>query len=244
MFAHEALVDGAEFGLAGEAHGELELSREHPEDTLNTGLAEGGEAPKRGATDEDGFGAERESFQDVATAADAAVHEDRDFAGDCFDNVGEGVKGADDAVLLAAAVIRYDDARGTTLDGDFSIFRGDNAFEDDRDLAGAADPIDVAPGEIGCVGLPHDRGGRVDRLHAFAGFRDATGHHAVVEAVAVVAIAIGLVGVVDCEDNGFAAAVFCSLGEIDRLFLRGLADAVDPPVEGLAIVEKFPGTCG
>ncbi len=141
-------------------------------------------------------------------------------------------------------MVGYYDAGGTALDGDFSVFGGDNALEDDRDLAGAADPVDVAPGEIGCVWLPHDRGGGVDGFHAFARFGDAAGHHAVVEAVAVVAISIGLVGVVDGEDDGFSAAVFGSFGKVDRLLFCGLADAVDPPVEGLAVVEEFFCSCG
>lgn len=128
--------------------------------------------------------------------------------------------------------------------GDLCVFGGDDALEDDRDLAGAADPIDVAPVEIGRVGLPHDGGGRVDGLHALASFGDAAGHHAVVEAVAVVTVAVGLVGVVDGEDDGFAAAVFGSFGEVDGLLFGGLADAVDPPVEGFAVVEEFLGTGG
>ena len=244
VFTDEALVDGAEFGLAREAHGELEFGGEHPEYALDSGLAEGGEAPERWAADEDGFGAEGEGFQDVAAAADAAIHQDGDLAGDGFDYVGEGVEGADDAVELAAAVVGDDDAGGTALDGDFSVFGGDDAFENDGEFAGATDPVDVVPGEIGCVWLPHDRCGWVDGLHAFAGFGDAAGHHAVVEAVAVVTVSIGLVGVVDGEDDGFAAAVFGSFGEIDGQFFGGLADAVDPPVEGLAVVEEFLGSGG
>ncbi len=80
VFAHQASGDSAEFGLTGEAHGELEFSREHPEDALDAGLAEGGETPKWGTADEDGFSAEGKCFQDIAAAADAAIHEDRDFA--------------------------------------------------------------------------------------------------------------------------------------------------------------------
>ncbi len=230
--------------MAREAHGELELGREHPEDTLDAGLAEGGEAPERGAADEDGFSAERKGFQDIAAAADAAVHEDRDFARDGFDDVGEGVESADDAVELAAAVVGYNDTGGTALDGDFSVFRGDDAFEDHREFACAADPVDVVPGKVWGVWLPHYRGGGVDGFHAFAGFGDAAGHHAVIEAVAVVAVSIGLVGVVDSEDDSFAAPVFGSFGEVDGQFFGGLADAVDPPVEGFALVEEFSGTGG
>lgn len=230
--------------MAREAHGELELGGEHPEDTLDAGLSEGGKAPERGASDEDGFGTEGEGFQDIAAAADATVHEDRDFAGDGFDGVGEGVESADDAVELAAAVVGYNDTGGTALDGDYSVFGGDDAFEDHREFARAADPVDVVPGKVWGVWLPHDRGGGVDGFHAFAGFGDAAGHHAVIEAVAVVAVSIGLVGVVDGEDDGFAAAVFGSFGEVDGQFFGGLADAVDPPVEGFAIVEEFSGTGG
>lgn len=58
VFAHEAPGDGAEFGLTGEAHRELELCREHPEDSFDSGLPEGGEAPEWRPADENGFSSE------------------------------------------------------------------------------------------------------------------------------------------------------------------------------------------
>ena len=74
-------------------------------------LAVDGEAPERGAADEDGAGAERERLDDVRAAPDAAVDEHLEPAVDRLDHLGERVRRRGDAVELPAAVVRDHDAR-------------------------------------------------------------------------------------------------------------------------------------
>ena len=88
MPAHQPPRDGAQVRLAGQGHGEFEFGIQHPHDAFDAGLAEGAEAPKGGAADQDGACAEGEGFQDVVTAAKAAIDQDGNAAGDGFDDLG------------------------------------------------------------------------------------------------------------------------------------------------------------
>lgn len=54
------------------------------------------------------FCAQSPCFEDVLTAADAAVHPDFDVAADCADDVGQGFDGGYGVVELAAAVVGND----------------------------------------------------------------------------------------------------------------------------------------
>src|SRR6185312_4490671 len=100
---------------AGQLHGADELDAEMLEHVAHAVGARHGQAPDRGPADEDGAGAERQRFQDVGAAADAAVDVGlglvAERGGDLADRGGSRHR----RVEMAAAVIGNDDGLGAML---------------------------------------------------------------------------------------------------------------------------------
>src|SRR5215207_3877636 len=92
--------DLADRAAAGEAHGQLEVGDPVLEQLADARLAGEGEGVDVRAADQDGAGAQGDGLEDVGAAADAAVHQHGDAAGEGLDDGGEGVEGGDGAVHL------------------------------------------------------------------------------------------------------------------------------------------------
>src|ERR1700704_2335203 len=115
---------------------------QHPHDS---GLARRRERPALQAADAHTIGARRDRLDNVGATADRAVDHDLGTAGDGVDDFGQDLHRAAAMVELATAVVRYVDPVHAVIERDGGVFRGGNAFEDQRYLELVLDQFHGAP---------------------------------------------------------------------------------------------------
>src|SRR5262245_27778917 len=128
-----------------ERHGDIEFLADDVEGFGHTGLAQRAEAVDVGAADEDAFGAQRQSLDDVLSGANSTVHQDLDPAPHAAGDLRQCRYGRGGAVELAAAVVGDDDGIGTTADRKLGILRVEDALEDELAAPALLDAFDVVP---------------------------------------------------------------------------------------------------
>ena len=136
-------------------------------------------------------------------------------------------------------MVRYHDRRGAAIHGDPCILGIQNALQDNRNVACAAQPIDVVPIHVRRVWLPHRGLRRVPRLNDLTRRGDAGLHVAVVEMVAIVAVAIGQILIVDSDHDALGAQVFDSAGVARCGRFGGVPNRVRPPLHRLRLIEQL-----
>src|SRR5262249_57637999 len=116
---------------------------------------------------------------------------------DGVDTLGQRHERRHSAVVSAAAVVRHDDGVRAILHSRLSILAIENTLDDDGELGGAAEPIDVLPGRV-------RRGWAQDTRLIFA------------ELVPYVAIPVGRVLMIHADTEPLGAG----LGVLTRPVLR------------------------
>jgi hypothetical protein len=89
---------------------------------------------------------ECERLEHVTAAANAAVEQHGYLPADGVDTLGQRHERRHSAVVSASAVVRHDDGVRAILHSRLSILAVENTLDDDGELGGAAEPIDVLPG--------------------------------------------------------------------------------------------------
>jgi hypothetical protein len=92
---------------------------------LDAGLAEGAKSPQTGPSDAHRLCADRQRLDDVAAAAEAAVDQYRNPAGDGFDDFRQHLDGRADAVLDPPAMVGDDDRVDAAIGGEFGVLEGE-----------------------------------------------------------------------------------------------------------------------
>ena len=93
------------------------------------------------------MGTERQRFEYVSAAADAAIQHHRHAV--CFCRyLGQRAQGGHGVIELTAAMIGYDNAIDSALARDASVGRRDQALDDKPALPATADQFDMLPGEL------------------------------------------------------------------------------------------------
>jgi len=142
-------VEGGDGGAAEEAEGAIDVGAEDFESADDAGITGDGHAVGVGAADEDGTGAEADGFHDVATAADAAVHQDFGAAVDGGDDFGKRADGGIDGIELAPAVVGDDHGGNAFIHGAARVVSREQAFHDDRAGPDLPNPAQVVPADSG-----------------------------------------------------------------------------------------------
>ena len=120
-----------------------ELAQQRLEHMLGAAGAGHRQSPRHRPADEDGAGAEGQRLDDVGAPPDAAVDEHVDASGDGVDDRGQRVSARQDGVELAAPVIGDHHARGPVGDGQLGVLGGEDALDQDRQLAARGEALDV-----------------------------------------------------------------------------------------------------
>src|SRR4029077_1274024 len=90
------------------AKNSFHLFAENRKDALDTGRSEGAHAPCNRTACENGFSAERQRLYNIAATSDAAVQDNRHFAADRFNDLGQSFKRRTIEVKNPPTVIRND----------------------------------------------------------------------------------------------------------------------------------------
>ena len=114
---------------------------------VDSGLAGGSEPVEVGAAGHAGVGSQRQRFDDVASAPNAAVADDLGTVADGFGDLRQQVEGGGSGVELATAVVRDRDRLDSGVGRDPGILHGLDALEDDGPAPLPAEPLDVLPGQ-------------------------------------------------------------------------------------------------
>src|SRR5690606_14066212 len=117
------------------------------EDLAHSALPGDREAVHPGSSDESACGAERHRLEDVASAPDTAVEEDRYPSVRDIDDPREGVERADRAVDLPTAVVGDHDPVDPGPQGALRVIRMLDAFENDRQARVRLSESQFVPGE-------------------------------------------------------------------------------------------------
>ena len=169
------------------------------EDFLHARRAVSAEAPAGNTAEADGGGAEGEGLQDVSAAADSAIEDDGDAAGDGFDDFGQHFERGGRIVERASAMVRDIDAVEAVLDAEAGILGSEDAFGQQGDLDDSADFFEVFPAvPTAAIGDAVGVGG------VGLAWVQSAGDGAEVAAVEVALEGGGLL--VDGDDDGLAAS--------------------------------------
>ena len=101
-------------------------------------------------------------MQDVDAAADAAVEQHLAAVADRVDDLGQRVEARGDAVELAPAVVRDDDAGGAVVAREDGVLGGEDPLDHEREARARGQPLEVAPRERLVVDRA-EPGARVER---------------------------------------------------------------------------------
>jgi hypothetical protein len=107
-------------------HGGLEFKPQQLQNSFDADLAKSPKAPQIRPADPHGLGTQRQCLQDVGSAAEAAMHEHGNAAGNGFDDLRKAIDGSPAVVFPPAPMVRYDEAIHTILNAELSILGGEN----------------------------------------------------------------------------------------------------------------------
>ena len=126
---------------------------------LDAGLAAHGEPVDVWPTDPDSGSSEGQRLDDVGSAANARIEDDR-----CGtrrgDDVGQQVDCRDTAVGLSAAMVRAVDAVHAVVDRHAGVVGSVDALEQEGEVGERADPVQVVPRHAGVAEAERPRAGR------------------------------------------------------------------------------------
>lgn len=112
------------------------------------------ESPQRHPAQPATLRPERQRLKHICAAADPAVHMHGDPARRGSHALRQRVERSRDAVELAPAVVRHDDARGAVVHGQLRVFAREHAFDPDWERCDAAQPRQIrAPVERRVLGV-------------------------------------------------------------------------------------------
>ena len=140
-------VEFAAAGVAAQSEREIAVGEEIKKNVADALLAANGESPGVETAEQNRARAERERFEDVRAAANAAVEEHGNAAVDLADDGGQRVKAGDRAIDLAATVIRNDQAIDAGVESKRRIVRVQNAFQKNGQAGVLAKKREILPGE-------------------------------------------------------------------------------------------------
>ena len=120
----------AERRRAGLPHDLHEFAVQDVDDRLDAALAEGGESPDLRPADTDRGRAEGERLEDVRAAPHAAVDQHRHAPADRSGDLGQAIERRAKRLLVAAAVVRDDDAVDAVGHGERGVLAGDHSLDE------------------------------------------------------------------------------------------------------------------
>src|SRR5262245_50176608 len=133
-------------GTASEQpHGPNEVGAQNVDRSRDAWLPRGAQTIGIGTADQHRSRPKADRLDDVAAAADAAVHQYFDTPADRGDDFRQDAKRCRNTVKLPAAVIRPDDRVGALIDRPPPIVAGVNPFDNDRPLPRVTNPSQIAP---------------------------------------------------------------------------------------------------
>ena len=140
-------VEGREPVHAEERHRDPDLVVEQLEHPDQAGLAGRGEAAAGEASDPNRLGAEGDRLDDVGSAHEAAVHDDRRPAADRPDDLRQHLDGAPAVIQLAPAVVRDVHAVDAVVDRERRVLGRRDPLQHERDRVRVLEALDVVPAE-------------------------------------------------------------------------------------------------
>src|SRR5262249_36544576 len=151
--AHHRRLQLLDRGRADLLHHGVGFRAQQLEHALDAALAEGAKTPDIGPPDAYGLRADAQRFDDIGAAPEAAVDDDRDAPVHRLDDFRQRVDGRAAGVLAAGAVVRDDDGIDAVIGGDYRVFPGEDALNDDLHLGGVAQPLEEIPGHGRRLGI-------------------------------------------------------------------------------------------
>ena len=130
----------------------------------HAGLAAGGEAVERRASEHHRVRAECQRLDHVGAAAKTTVDDERGARADGAHDLRQHLERADAVIQLPAAVVADHDAIAAEADGALGVAHVEDPLHQELAAPGFADPLQILPGDAGIEQLRHDRAA-ADRAH-------------------------------------------------------------------------------
>src|SRR5438876_62013 len=134
-----------ERGRSRLAHDGAQFASIDFQDCFNTGLAKCPESPGVRPSEADCRRAECQRFKNIRATAHTAVDNHRRFARNGFDDLRKALNGRAQRIFRASAVIGNDQTIHAVLDRQLSVFARDDAFDQEFNGYGIAQPLHKLP---------------------------------------------------------------------------------------------------
>src|SRR5690606_12889133 len=152
---HVAFIQFADTVHAAVQYGIDQFAVHELHDAINATGPAHGQPIHQGAANGDGISAQRQCFDDVGAATNAAVHNNGHIALQGLGNLRQNGDSRRRTIECAATMVGYLNGGSARFDGCDGIFRSGYALDDDGQAGGGADELQVVPGQVGleCIGV-------------------------------------------------------------------------------------------